>query len=340
MKRLFWVVPIAFGLLMTIGYIINISLPKWALTPRKLSGPVIIDLRKGEKLSELAEELQANELIDSTLRFRLWIRYFKDYGKFQAGRYRFEGQLTPAAIVEAFQSGKTWSPFELQFVIPEGFTLKQVIERLVAREVGTRAELEAIARDPELLAKYRIAGENVEGYLFPATYTFEIKPSPNAVFDKMLQTFFQALPADFEARAAARKLDLHRAVIFASLIEKETMLDDEMPQISEVIWNRLKLGEPLGIDAALIYGIPNYKGDITWKHLRDSTNRYNTRIHKGLPPGPIGAISMRSLEAVLQPSQEGYHFYVLANDKSGTHHFTRTLEEHNRYVKQLIRGSQ
>ena len=108
-----------------------------------------------------------------------------------------------------------------------------------------------------------------------------------------------------------------------------------MNKISEVIWNRIKKGEPLGIDAALIYGIKNYQGDIKWKHLRDKKNKYNTRIHKGLPPGPIGAVSKVSLEAVLNPTAEGYYYYVL---KAGTtrHNFSKSLAEHNKFVKLLL----
>jgi UPF0755 protein len=110
--------------------------------------------------------------------------------------------------------------------------------------------------------------------------------------------------------------------------------------VSEVIWNRLKDGEPLGIDAALIYGIVDYQGDIKTVHLKDGKNLYNTRIYKGLPPGPIGAISMTSLRAVLNPTRLGYRFYVLGTDGTRQHRFSRTMEEHTVYVKQLIQASQ
>jgi len=316
------------------------SLPSWSEVPRQLAEPVVIKLERGIKLNDFAKILEQEDLVDQAIRFRYWTRFNRDYARFQAGQYRFEGSISPRQIVETIETGKTWQPLELQYVVPEGFTLKQVIDRLVAHKVGTRAELEAIARDPELLKKYQIKAANVEGYLFPATYSFAKMPAPRQTFEKMLDTFFVQLPPGLVEGLAAVKLDLHQGVIFASLIERETQVDEERVMVSEVIWNRLKSGEALGIDAALIYGIVDYQGDIKTVHLRDGKNLYNTRIHKGLPPSPIGAISMTSLRAVLNPTQFGYRFYVLGTDGSKQHHFTKTLTEHELYVKQLIQASQ
>ena len=134
-------------------------------------------------------------------------------------------------------------------------------------------------------------------------------------------------------------LTLDQAVTFASLIEMETMQESEKRLIAEVIWRRLKRGEPLGIDAAIIYGIPDYDGDIKWVHLRDAKNRYNTRIHKGLPPTPIGAVSRVSLEAVLEPTNFGYYYYVLDAVDHTHHTFSKTLAEHNLNVQKYLRAS-
>lgn len=310
-------------------------IPQWAQNERTLENPVVLKLEKGERVRDFAEKLADQGVIDHSWKFRIWIRGFKDFSKFQAGQYKFQGVVSPASLAEIVQTGKTFEPFELQFVIPEGFTLKQVIDRLEARKVASKSVLTAISRDKELLKKYRIAAENVEGFLYPATYSFEKMPDAVQVFEKMLHTFFQNLPQGIEQRLIEAGLDLRKGVIFASLIEKEALHDEEMPMVSEVIWNRLKKNETLGIDASLIYGINDYKGDITWKHLRDPSNPYNSRIHRGLPPGPIGAISMKALEAVLSPTNQGYYFYVLKNDGSSYHNFSVTRAEHDRFVKEL-----
>ena len=320
-----------------LGSWLTYHIPKWAVTERPMSAPVVLKLSKGERVQDFANKLADNGVIDSVWKFRVWIKFFEDYSRFQAGQFKFEGKVSPAMVADDIQKGKTFEPFELQFVIPEGFTLKQVIDRLEARQVATREVLSAVSRDKALLKKYRINADNVEGFLYPATYSFEKMPDAMQVFEKMLRTFFQNLPPGIEERLAALGLDLRKAVIFASLIEKETMHDEEMSMVSEVIWNRLKSNEALGIDASIIYGIDDYEGDITWNHLKDKKNLYNSRVHRGLPPGPIGAISMKSLEAILTPTQVGYRFYVLKNDGSSYHNFSRTLAEHNRFVKELIK---
>ena len=109
-----------------------------------------------------------------------------------------------------------------------------------------------------------------------------------------------------------------------------------MPMVSEVIWNRLKRGETLGIDAAVIYGIQNYDGNIRVKHLKDKKNLYNTRVHRGLPPTPIASPSVAALKSVLTPTHEGYYYFVVDTENPRRHIFTKTLKEHNKLVKKLV----
>jgi len=153
-----------------------------------------------------------------------------------------------------------------------------------------------------------------------------------------VKNFWQHLPKNYEAQVHAMGLSLDQAVTFASLIERETRHDDEKPLISEVIWRRLKDKTPLAIDAAVIYGVANYKGNLTWANLADAKNPYNTRIHVGLPPTPIGSPDLKALEAVLTPSNFGYYYYVLIPGE-GRHHFSRTLQEHNEHVKKLVEST-
>ena len=108
--------------------------------------------------------------------------------------------------------------------------------------------------------------------------------------------------------------------------------------IAEVIQSRLKNGEPLGIDAAIIYGIPDYDGDIKWKDLKNANNPYNTRLHRGLPPTPIGAASRSSLEAILNPTKLGYYYYMLDSADHTRHVFSTTLGEHNALVNKFLKS--
>jgi len=163
-------------------------------------------------------------------------------------------------------------------------------------------------------------------------------PSGEDFYRKTVKTFFEHLPAGYEDNIAKLGLTLNQAVTFASLFVMETMREEEKPMIAEVIFSRLKKGEPLGIDAAIIYGIPEYDGDIKWKDLKNANNPYNTRLHRGLPPTPIGAVSRSSLEAILNPTNLGYYYYMLDSADQTRHVFSKTLREHNALVNKFLKA--
>lgn len=314
------------------------QLEQWATKPIGLAADAIIDFPNGTPLNRLATTLYDAGVITNRLGFLLKVRLSGSYRHFQAGKYRFVGTVSPDQVITTMIKGEIYQPVILSITVPEGFTQRQVIERLAANGVGHVVELQRLAHDRVWLKSLEISAPSLEGYLYPATYSFTEQPTAQQVMARMVKTFWQNLPPDYENRIVAKGLDLHGAVTFASLIEAETMHDDERSLVSEVIWRRLKDKAPLGIDAAIIYGIPNYDGDLKSRHLIDPKNPFNTRIHKGLPPGPIGNPSAKSLAAVLEPSQQGYYYYVL---KPGTnrHHFSRTLQEHNEHVRKLIQAS-
>lgn len=314
-------------------------LQAWYAEPLLLARPVNYQFVPGTRLRQLAADLETSGAIDSAFKFRMYVRYFGNYQSFQSGSYQFGGETSPARIVDDFAKGRIYTPVALQITIPEGFTAKQVLERLTANGVGSKAENQRLFANTALLKRLRIPGPSLEGFLYPATYQFAAVPTATEAIERFVNSFWEKLPIDYEKKAKAMRISLLQAVTFASLIELETMFEDEMPMISEVIWRRLKDGAPLGIDAAVIYGIPNYKGDIRWADLRDAKNRYNTRIHKGLPPTPIGSPSTKALQAVLTPANTGYYFYVLKTDGSGRHTFTKTAKEHNAEVKKLLESS-
>ncbi len=314
-------------------------LKSWGNTPKPLAEPVVINFPRGTSGQGLAQTLEKNAAISDGRRFQIWARLFSESNKFQAGLYRFEGAVSPAQIAEAISAGKIYEPIVVQFTIPEGFTVKQFIERLVANKVGTKEELEVLIRDKAFLASLKIPTNTFEGYLYPATYSFTKMIDAKTAFKTVVDTFWEKLPANYENDLKTLGLTLNQGVIFASLIELETLHEDEKPLVSEVIWRRLKSKQPLAIDAALIYGIKDYKGDITWKNLRDRSNPFNTRLHAGLPPSAIGSPSASSMTAVLNPTDHGYWFYVLNLKNGNRHHFSKTLAEHNSYVKELVKAT-
>lgn len=339
MRRILIKLVIIFSLFACAGLYGLYWLHSWGVESGKLKSAVTVPFPQGTRLITLAQSLESRKVISNDFLFFLYVKIFHDYKRFQAGNYRFKAATKPIDVVEKISSGDAFQPVVLQFTIPEGFSMKQVINRLAKLKVASRADLLKLANDKKFLRSLNLNSTSLEGYLYPATYSFNRRPSAREVFKKMVSVFWNRLPEGYIEKLKPLKLTLDQAVVMASLIEVETLFEDEKPYIAEVIWRRYKDRVPLGIDAAIIYGIKDYRGDIKWKHLKDAKNPYNTRIHKGLPPTAICSPTESSLSAIINPSNKGYYYYVLTAGGGRRHHFSRTLEEHNKHVKLLIEAS-
>jgi len=313
-------------------------LESWSKEKLTAPGEVQVELRPGMPLRQLATQLESKGLINGGTLFHIWIRLSGDYARFQAGNYLFKGSLSPEDVRDKFKKGDVYIPLLLQVSVPEGFTLKMLNNRLAAKNVGKLHELERLVTDVKFIRSLGVKSTSLEGFTYPATYNFDKMPNGQDFYRQAIKTFFEKIPENYESEINKLGLNLTQAVTFASLIELETMREEEKPLIAEVIWSRLKRGEPLGIDAAIIYGIPHYDGDLRWKDLKNEKNPYNTRLHRGLPPTPIGAVSRSSLVAVLNPSNLGYYYYVLDSEDQTRHVFSKTLNEHNQLVKKLLKA--
>lgn len=335
-----WLLAVVIFIIFLSPVVVLWHLQVWGDRPLYFVGQRDLNFPAQTRLQQLADDLVVRGVIDSSLLFKLLVRWNYDFQKFQAGYYRFSDSATPRQVIERIIAGQVHLELFLQLTVPEGFTLKKIIARLVKQGVGSQEELTALAHDRRFLASLAISASSLEGYLYPATYRFyRTFPDGQQVFSAMVAKLREVVPADYHTKLAERHLTFDQALVMASLIELETAHDDERPRVAEVIWSRFKDDIPLGIDASIIYGIEDYRGDLTWKHLRDRNNPYNSRIHKGLPPTPIASPSLASLLAVVEPSNEGNYFYVLIPDGKKRHHFSKSLREHNRHVRKLIRAT-
>jgi UPF0755 protein len=324
-----------------VGYAALKYLEVWAETPTPVSSEIFIEFRPGTPLRSLAAQLESKKLVSNGQLFIYWMKLSGDYSTLEAGTYLFKEAISPSGIRDKLKKGDTYTPLVLQVIIPEGFTLKMLNNRLATKNVGKLSELKALVIDQHFIRSLGLNAPSLEGFTFPATYNFDKLPSATEFYKKVVKTFFEKLPKNYESDIARIGMTLTQAVTMASLIELETMRDEEKPMIAEVIFSRLKKGEPLGIDAAVIYGIQDYDGDIRTKDLKNAKNLYNTRIHRGLPPSPIGAVSTSSLLALLNPTNLGYYYYVLDSTDRTRHAFSKTLAEHNALVRKLLKsGSQ
>ncbi len=336
MKKLILGLGFICALIIASGYLFLSHVEKTLNQKIDFVSPQQVDFKPGTTLNSLTKILTEKKLLKQPDYFKNYIKLKKIYPNFQAGPYRFEAPMSTMNIIQDFSTGNTYTPLLARVTIPEGFNIKQIAARLAAQDFGTQAQILSKLSDPKVAEKYGLKAKTLEGFIYPATYDFHKEMTVEAFLDQSIGNFKKNLPPNYEDKIKKLKLSLYDAVKFASLIELETQLEREKPIVSEVIWNRLNANDLLGIDAALIYGIKNYNNDIKTIHLRDRSNPYNNRIHRGLPPTPIGSPSISSLEAVINPSSYGYYFYVLKPGGGKEHHFSKTLAEHNRWVKKLI----
>lgn len=339
MKRLLLLTTFIVGFGGMIGFsYLNFYLPSRVFL---VTAPTTIEIPKGSGPLKVSKILQSVDKDSPLEAIKWWLRIGGKFQSIQAGTYRFEGEQSLSKLFNDLKTGNTYDPLVLKVTIPEGSTAKDTFAKLAKEGVGKLSDFYRLFSSAAFLKKAGVESSTLEGYLYPATYSFYGKlPTPEQALLKMIDEFDKRIDENLLSAFKAKDLSLNQAVTFASLIEKETLTDEERPKIAEVIWRRLKKGEPLGIDAALIYGIKDYQGDITWKHLKDPENKYNTRIYKGLPPTPIGSPTVASLSAVLSPTNQGYYYFVRLPGKDKKHHFSKSYREHTNYVNKWIKASQ
>ncbi len=281
---------------------------------------------RGETLSEVADDLLRRGVIRDAFSFRLLARISGQEDAVHAGRYRLPAHLTQAGVLRLLSSGA--AQITISVTIPEGFTARQIAQRLQESGVGSAGDYyRAFMSDSIVVDGERTA--NLEGFLFPDTYSFAAGTSPGDVEHAMTARFLALFPADAAQRARRLHVSIAQLVTIASMVEREAKVDQERPLIAGVYYNRLRLGMPLQVDATVEYALPHYKTELSFADLAVDSP-FNTYRHAGLPPTPIANPGRASLEAALFPQASPYLYYVYRGD--GRHAFARTLTEHNANV--------
>ncbi|MEN8687044.1 MAG: endolytic transglycosylase MltG, partial [Desulfuromonadales bacterium] len=217
-----------------------------------------------------------------------------------------------------------------QVTIPEGFNLREIAVRLAETGIGTAEDFLAPCYDPGFIKELAIEADSLEGYLFPETYTYTSSSTVRQLLRAMVDQLNRHFSPAMLERAAALQMNRHELLTLASIIQKEAGNVMEMPLISAVFHNRLKRGIALQADPTVIYGIADFDGNLTRKHLATPTP-YNTYRKRGLPPGPIASPGLFALRAAANPAKTKALYFVARGD--GTHEFSETLREHNRAVR-------
>jgi len=287
---------------------------------------------KGSPLPEVVKILREGGVLPHPVAFRALVLLTFSGRRLHYGEYAFPA---PPSAFEAWRRLARGDVIKYEVTVHPGANLYDVAELLKERKLATAEAFLAAASSPAVLRRLEIPGESAEGYLFPDSYIFVKPVTPEEILEFMVRQFRRKIPPDAEARSREAGLTLHQVVTIASIIEKETGIEEEKPIVSAVIRRRMALGMPLQMDPTVIYGVKRFDGTVTGKDLR-TAGPYNTYLNRGLPPGPISNPGLAALAAALNPSTSEYLYFVSRND--GSHTFSRTLSEHNRAVEEFRRA--
>ncbi len=310
------------------------DLVRYADRPADEKGtPKVMVIRQGQSFNASLARLHGEGFITHPKKFKLFARYMGYDKKIKAGEYLLSATMSPRRILADMVSGKVRL---YRLTVPEGYNLAEIANLVEKAGFAKSAEFLAAAKDPELLERLGLSASTFEGYLFPETYYFSGGATAFRIITVMVREFRKHFGEEWERRADELGFTVHEIVTLASIIEKETGAAIERPVISSVFHNRLKKRMRLETDPTVIYGIEDYNGNITRKHLRTPTP-YNTYVIRGLPPGPIANPGEKALAAALYPDDTRYLYFV--SKKDTTHQFSTNLKDHNRAVRKYqLRG--
>jgi UPF0755 protein len=297
--------------------------------------PRRFEIELGESTFAITNRLESEGLIGDAAALRDYLAYSGLDTTIQAGEYTLSPRLSPLELAHALQDA---TPSEITFRILSGWRLEEIAASLPTSGLGfSPEEFLQIATDPPVtlpLAEHRPSGSTLEGFLFPDSYRL-----PRAI---TVEDFLQTILQDFQAKVGPdliegfenQGLNLFQAVTLASIVQREAIVEDEMPMIASVFVNRLRAGMRLDSDPTVQYALGyDEDKDTWWKNplsLDDLQieSAYNTYRTPGLPPGPIANPSLNALRAVAFPAQTPYFYFRATCDGSGRHTFAETFEQH------------
>jgi UPF0755 protein len=312
-------------LLVGVGGAVSQALRLTADRQRKVppGQPVTITVNNGESSIEIGQTLTDAGVVDSVGRFRAAAEDRGLDGLLKPGTYQLVTGMDIDEVLDRLAKGPSVG---VPFTIPEGFTVEQIVDRIAATKQFSKAEVEKALLSKQLITNYRPKGvKSLEGLLFPDTYAIEPHATAVTVLQDMLDQL-QIVLSNYDLNATPQHLSVYQVLIVASMIEREAKVDGDRAKVATVIYNRLRDGQRLQVDATVEYAV-GHRG-LTAKDLT-STSPYNTYRRVGLPPTPIAAPGEASIRAALQPAPGDWRYYVLIS-KQGEHAFTASYQEFQR----------
>lgn len=293
---------------------------------------VYITVQPGMTAGSIGEMLEQRGVIGSKQKFWFIAKISGEERKFKAGTYHMYVNMPIREALDVLVGGEVSM---LRFTIPEGFTV---------REIASRLEREGIVSSKDFLAKaknfspyrYMKAPQQAlyrsEGFLFPDTYEVEPGTSSEAILQMMVRNFDNKLTDEMREKAEKMNLSVFELVTLASLVEKEARYEEDRPIIAQVFFKRLEINMPLQSDTTIQYLLDTPKEDVTYADT-EIDSPYNTYQHYGLPPGPVANPGLASIEAVLEPADTDYLYFVA--DRAGHNHYSKSYDDHMEIVNRV-----
>ena len=339
MKKFFVFLLILLLILGGVGFWGYQKLTEFVHTPVNVTQDQLLTIERGTTGSKLAALLEQEKILDHADLLPWLLKLQPQLNKVKAGTYSLTGVKTLQDLLNMINSGKE-AQFSVKFI--EGKTFKEWRKNLenaphLKQTLQGKSDKEIMALlDIPAVAKAVYEWNNMDGWLYPDTYNYTPNSTDLELLKRSTTRLQKALDKAWNERDENLPLaDPYQMLILASIVEKETGVAAERPQVASVFINRLKANMKLQTDPTVIYGMgERYTGNIRKKDLETITP-YNTYMIEGLPPTPIAMVSESALQAVAHPAKTDFYYFVA--DGSGGHKFTRNLNEHNKAVQEYLR---
>ncbi|QOR19781.1 endolytic transglycosylase MltG [Haemophilus parainfluenzae] len=339
MKKFFVFLLILLLILSGVGFLGYQKLTEFVHTPVNVTQDQLLTIERGTTGSKLAALLEQEKILEHADLLPWLLKLQPQLNKVKAGTYSLTGVKTLQDLLDIINSGKE-AQFSVKFI--EGKTFKESRKKLenaphLKQTLQGKSDKEIMALlDIPAVAKAVYEWNNMDGWLYPDTYNYTPNSTDLELLKRSTTRLQKALDKAWGERDENLPLaDPYQMLILASIVEKETGIAAERPQVASVFINRLKANMKLQTDPTVIYGMgESYTGNIRKKDLETITP-YNTYMIEGLPPTPIAMVSESALQAVAHPAKTDFYYFVA--DGSGGHKFTRNLNEHNKAVQEYLR---
>jgi len=328
---------IASAVVVGLGYYLNS--PVESSPTKSGSRESSFNVSPGEAVSVTAERLAEKGLIRSKYLFIAFTKLRQTQAAIKSGYYQVSNTMTTLEIHNMLVAG---TQKLVKVTLAEGLTARQIGARLEEAGICTQDELLDAIDSPEILDRFQVESNSVEGYLYPDTYLFQEDYPAKKVVTHLVGTMFEKLHEIYPEYNQLEWKELHSKIILASIVEREYRDPEEASKIASVFYNRMERGMRLQSCATVVYVMTEIKGEahpekITFNDL-EIESKYNTYTEWGLPPAPIANPGIVALKAVFYPADTDSLYFLLKDPDAGQHVFTKNLNDHNRayrlYIKQ------